>query len=183
MKVVVALAVLAGAVVAVGAQALPSGSQTGTDRAGALVETTGTTNARTTEDRKPNRRPKRERERHARGAEDVSGPCDEAEHANDPRCAGPQRVEDDNQPAARGRAAEPGEDVRGPCDEAEHANDPRCTGQAPVGDRDDRGEVKDDDHGRVDNSGPGSANSGPGSHHSGGDDDHSGRGHGGSDDD
>jgi hypothetical protein len=28
------------------------------------------------------------------GTVDVSGPCDEAEHANDPRCAGPQRPED-----------------------------------------------------------------------------------------
>ena len=28
---------------------------------------------------------------------DVSGPCDEAEHANDPRCAGPQRPEDNGQ--------------------------------------------------------------------------------------
>jgi hypothetical protein len=28
------------------------------------------------------------------GNVDVSGPCDEAEHANDPRCVGPQRPED-----------------------------------------------------------------------------------------
>ena len=28
---------------------------------------------------------------------DVSGPCDEAEHANDPRCAAPQRSEDNGQ--------------------------------------------------------------------------------------
>jgi len=84
---------------------------------------------------------------------DISGPCDEAEHANDPRCTG--------QAPATQAPAETGEDISGPCDEAEHANDPRCTG-APTG--------------RVDNSGPGSVNSGHG-----GDDDHSGPGHGGDD--
>ena len=37
------------------------------------------------------------------GGVDVSGPCDEAEHANDPRCAGVQpRVEDDNVAATIG---------------------------------------------------------------------------------
>ncbi len=76
---------------------------------------------------------------------DVSGPCDEAEHANDPRCVGvtvPRVV----------APAPAGVDIRGPCDEVEHASDPRCTGSAA-----DRG----------DNSGPGSAHSGRGS----GDDD------------
>ncbi len=57
------------------------------------------------------------------GPGDVSGPCDEAEHAADPRCAGvtvaaPAPVSD---PA-------PVTDVSGPCDEAEHAADPRCAG-------------------------------------------------------
>ena len=78
---------------------------------------------------------------------DVSGPCDEAEHANDPRCNGAQgqkdgRRDDDDDDGAG--------DISGPCDEAEHANDPRCTGAG--GDR-------------VDNSGPGSANSGHGNGH------------------
>jgi hypothetical protein len=50
---------------------------------------------------------------------DISGPCDEAEHANDPRCAGV------NAPALPEGGAD---DISGPCDEAEHANDPRCTG-------------------------------------------------------
>jgi hypothetical protein len=96
--------------------------------------------------------------------EDISGPCDEAEHANDPRCTGadPGRADDDDRDEA-------GEDVRGPCDEAEHANDPRCTG---AGDND-RGE--DRGHDGRDNSGPGSDNSGPGgggnSGRGGGDDD------------
>ncbi|MGH2557209.1 MAG: hypothetical protein ACRDHO_16080, partial [Actinomycetota bacterium] len=65
-----------------------------------------------------------------------SGPCDEAEHANDPRCAGVSApTAGQNDQAARGI------DVSGPCDEAEHANDPRCTGGAGAAD---------------DNSGPGS---------------------------
>ena len=50
---------------------------------------------------------------------DVSGPCDEAEHANDPRCTGTSG------PAG---SRDGRRDVSGPCDEAEHANDPRCTG-------------------------------------------------------
>ena len=75
-------------------------------------------------------------------AGDISGPCDEAEHANDPGCNAQTPAAGDDQVPAQG-----GVDISGPCDEAEHANDPRCTG-APTG-------------GRVDNSGPGSANSGP----------------------
>jgi hypothetical protein len=110
--------------------------------------------------------PKRERaDDDGQTGVDISGPCDEAEHANDPRCTG--------QAPATQAPAETGEDISGPCDEAEHANDPRCTG-APSG--------------RVDNSGPGSLNSGPGSVNSGhdgdddGGDDHSGHGGGGDDD-
>ena len=62
---------------------------------------------------------------------DVSGPCDEAEHANDPRCAGRVRPE---KRGATTTVRGAGEDVSGPCDEAEHANDPRCTGAAPADD-------------------------------------------------
>ena len=103
---------------------------------------------------------------------DISGPCDEAEHANDPRCRGAQAPRPAHAPAPPA-----GVDVPGPCDEAEHANDPRCTGAGVP-----------DDGGGLDNSGPGSANSGPGSVSSddfddhGGDDfadDSSGSGHGG----
>src|SRR3712207_4788268 len=58
---------------------------------------------------------------------EISGPCDEAEHANDPRCAGVQAPRRAGAPAAGA-----GVDISGPCDEAEHANDPRCAGvQAP----------------------------------------------------
>jgi len=102
---------------------------------------------------------------------DVSGPCDEAEHANDPRCtggtpvgsSGPGRDDDRG-----GGFREPGEDISGPCDEAEHANDPRCTG-TPVGSSgpgpgrdDDRADDRSGPSG-PDNSGPGSDSSGPGS--------------------
>jgi hypothetical protein len=95
-----------------------------------------------------------------RNGVDISGPCDEAEHANDPRCNGQAPAQGGDQ------VREQGEDISGPCDEAEHANDPRCTG---AGD------------GRVDNSGPGSSHSGRGDDGDD-DDDHSGHGRGGDDD-
>jgi len=56
------------------------------------------------------------------GVADVSGPCDELEHATDPRCAAsntpapPEDAtprQDDVNEDARGREAEPNEDVRG----------------------------------------------------------------------
>jgi hypothetical protein len=96
---------------------------------------------------------------------DISGPCDEAEHANDPRCAGVAQAATTTTTVADDDRV--GEDISGPCDEAEHANDPRCTGaqaddddrhgrnRGPGGDDDGRG----DDHGG--NSGPG-GNSGRG---------------------
>ena len=98
-------------------------------------------------------------------AGDISGPCDEPEHRNDPRCTGVN-----TSPATTGR--EPREDIRGPCDEPENRNDPRCTGAVPEDDRsgpgdgdggdDDRsgpGDGDDDDDDRDDRSGP---NRGPG---------------------
>jgi hypothetical protein len=109
--------------------------------------------------------------------EDISGPCDEAEHANDPRCAGvapstTTTVGDD----------EPGEDISGPCDEAEHANDPRCTGVAPQAGDDDRaddgdrhgrnrGQGGDDDGDRGDDHGGDSGSGGNSGHGGEGDDD------------
>jgi hypothetical protein len=90
------------------------------------------------------------------GVVDISGPCDEAEHANDPRCTGV------TVPAAGDRNDGLRVDISGPCDEAEHANDPRCTGLA----------ADADDSGRSDDSGPGNRdedNSDPGN----GDDDDS----------
>jgi hypothetical protein len=88
---------------------------------------------------------------------DVKGPCDEAEHASDPRCAGAQVPEDNDQA------------------ENEDANDDN--GQA--NDDGPNHDVNDDNGG--DDSGP-SADSG----HGGGGDDSSGSdhsGHGGGDDD
>jgi hypothetical protein len=98
-------------------------------------------------------------------AEDISGPCDEAEHANDSRCTGAQAPAP--APAVPGVTTdEAGEDVSGPCDEAEHANDPRCTG----------GVDTDDDHGDNDRSGRGrgGGDDGGGDEDRGGDDDRSG---------
>ena len=96
---------------------------------------------------------------------DVKGPCDEAEHANDPECAGPQVPEDDPTvgPSASPDAFDDDDDgdISGPCDEAEHANDPRCTGGIPAGE-DNSGPGNGDDDGDEDNSGP-SEDSGPGS--------------------
>ena len=105
--------------------------------------------------------------------EDVKGPCDEAEHANDPRCAGAQIPEDND-------AAEN--------EDANHDN-----GQADD-DAAENEDVNDNDQAEANNSGPGNApdeeadednsgpseNSGPGS---GGADDGDHSGHGASDDD
>jgi hypothetical protein len=93
------------------------------------------------------------------GVVDISGPCDEAEHAGDPRCAG-VTVSDSQRENDNGRV-----DISGPCDEAEHAQDPRCSNVDLDGD--------DDNSGPSENSGPGNAddddeskhhegNSGPG---------------------
>jgi hypothetical protein len=72
---------------------------------------------------------------------DLRGPCDEAEHANDPRCAGPQvredRPNDDRNQVDNGQVAQ---------------ND-----DGPLHD------VGDDNPGEHGNRGPGSQNSGPGS--------------------
>jgi hypothetical protein len=75
-------------------------------------------------------------------AADVKGPCDEAEHANDPRCAGPQQPE--NRP-----------------NDDRNRNDDR---NAVAGDDGPLHDVGDDNPGEHHgNRGPGSQNSGPGS--------------------
>ncbi len=71
---------------------------------------------------------------------DISGPCDEAEHADDLRCGGSGTQVDDGADDISDDS--PG-DVSGPCDEAEHANDPRCTGV--VGSDDESHDSDDDD--------------------------------------
>jgi hypothetical protein len=90
-------------------------------------------------------------------AVDVKGPCDEAEHAGDPRCTGAQVPEDDHD----GTGAEPGDDDgQDQTAEAEDRND-------------DHGAGEDDASGASVEAGPGS------SHDSGGDDssEHGGFGH------
>ncbi len=134
------IAVLSAAVIGVGTQAVPQAIDNASSTDESLTTPTLT---------KPDT--KREDRAREREAEEVRGPCDEAEHANDPRCTGVQAPED----AVRDDDA--AEDVSGPCDEAEHANDPRCTGAAPAPQRED--EPAED---RVDTSGPGSLTSGPG---------------------
>ena len=92
----------------------------------------------------------------ARG--DISGPCDEAEHANDPRCTGVQV---------------PGDDDDGDDDTIDHHR--RGHGSGDEAEDNSGPGSGDDDH---DSSGPGSGgddSSGPGSGH---DDDNSGSGSG-----
>ena len=112
---------------------LPGATSTG-DTTTADATTADTTTAGTTTD----------------DANDISGPCDEAEHRNDPRCAGINAPPP--APGAPATTTDDVNDISGPCDEAEHANDPRCTGGAAGDDRND-GRGDDDD-----NSGHGSGN-------------------------
>ena len=87
---------------------------------------------------------------------DVKGPCDEAEHANDPRCDGAQVPED--RPGARVNDDGPNHD----------ANDDHGGENSGPSDNSGPGSGGEDHTGSDDNSGPGSSSSGPGS--SGGDD-------------
>jgi hypothetical protein len=97
-------------------------------------------------------------------ANDISGPCDEAEHRNDPRCTGVSTPAPAPAPGVTTADDDGPGDISGPCDEAEHRNDPRCTGGAAAGDRgggdDDRsGRGSGDDGDDADRSG---SNSGKG---------------------
>ena len=90
---------------------------------------------------------------------DVKGPCDEAEHANDPRCDGAEAPED--RVGAHDR-----KDDHGGLNEAEHGDD-----KGGLDQRTDDGanhDANDDHGGESGNSGPGSSSSG--SRSSGGDD-------------
>jgi hypothetical protein len=86
---------------------------------------------------------------------DVKGPCDEAEHANDARCAAPQVLEDQAGDRQRG-------DDRG---REQERRDRDTENQHEADDRD----GTDAEHEAEDNSGPGSENEGP-SDRSGSDD-------------
>ena len=91
---------------------------------------------------------------------DVKGPCDEAEHANDPECAGAQVPEDDEEVGEVEDRDDGDEDNSGP-----------SAGSGPStssGHSDDAAE-EDDNSGPSDSSGPGSG---------GGEDDNSGSGGG-----
>ena len=59
--------------------------------------------------------------------EDISGNCDEAEHATDDRCTGVDGSDDTTV-----STPDSVEDVSGNCDEAEHAGDPACGGTGTV---------------------------------------------------
>jgi hypothetical protein len=72
----------------------------GPDSATASSTTTTTTTTERGDDR-----PKRARTARCEAGEDVRGPCDEAEHRNDPRCTGAAggRDDDDDNSGRRGR--------------------------------------------------------------------------------
>ena len=115
-------------------------SQGADEPVGATDTVTDTVERTTTVEDNPNR----VRDDDAQG-EDISGPCDEAEHANDPRCAGQAPgARDDDAPATGGV------DISGLRRSRARQRPARTGASAPTG-------------GRVDNSGPGSLNSGPGS--------------------
>jgi hypothetical protein len=136
MKLMIALAGVLAAVAVGGALALATADDTSADTPG--VDLTGPTAASVSTST--------EEDATTTSRVDVSGPCDEAEHANDPRCTGDAAVE---------APAGAGVDISGPCDEAEHANDPRCTGAAGGDDdRRNRGPGGGGDDDRKDNSGP-----------------------------
>ncbi len=78
--------------------------------------------------------------------EDVSGNCDEAEHANDAACAGTATSVDDD------ATSNSVEDVSGNCDEAEHANDAVCVGGGTPVDNSTHTSVDDNPHTSVDDS-------------------------------
>jgi hypothetical protein len=116
---------------------------------GEIGTTTNEVGTTTGEDRRENELRGRENE----PGEDVRGPCDELEHANDPRCTGVQTLEDDDRGERRGRGRD-----------------------------DDADDRRGDRSGPSENSGPGSVDSGDDDRSGGGDGGgHSGRG-GGDDD-
>jgi hypothetical protein len=56
------------------------------------------------------------------GTIDMSGPCDEAEHANDPRCTGAGGVEHDNDNSGRGSGDDDHNDDHGGDDDRSGSN-------------------------------------------------------------
>ena len=146
-------------------------SQGADDPAATTDTVTNTVERTTTVEDNPNR----VRDDDNAQGEDISGPCDEAEHANDPRCTGQATPPADDNPgqdddAARVDNSGPGSMNSGPgsvhSGRDDRADDDR-RGEVEAGDdRGGHGEVEvGDDHGG--NSGPGGGDS---SGHGGGDD-------------
>jgi hypothetical protein len=95
---------------------------------------------------------------------DISGPCDEAEHRNDPRCTGVSTPAPAPAPGVTTADDDGPGDISGPCDEAEHRNDPRCTGGAQADDdRSGRGSDDEDDNSGRGSGGDDEDRSGPNS--------------------
>jgi hypothetical protein len=91
---------------------------------GEVGTTTGEGKTMTVEDRRENELRGRENE----PGEDVRGPCDELEHANDPRCTDVQTVEDDDRGEHRDRGRDDADDDRredrsGPSENSGPGND------------------------------------------------------------
>jgi hypothetical protein len=113
---------------------IPAGATT-TDELGTTTGELGTT---TGEDRRENELRGRDDE----PGEDVRGPCDELEHANDPHCTGAQTLEDDDRGERRGRGRDDDDDERG----EDHSGPSENSGPGSVDSgEDDRG--GDDDRG------------------------------------
>jgi hypothetical protein len=132
------IAALAGALVALAVGVVMGAGAVGTDDETTVTDTvTETVEA-----------PKQEDEREA--GEDISGPCDEAEHANDPRCTGAAPTP---APAPRVDNSGPGSMNSGPGNAEDNDDEVEFedhSGPGHGGD-DDSG----DDHGGGSNSGPG----------------------------
>jgi hypothetical protein len=110
---------LVGLFAAVVFAAVDSGDDSSSSTVGTTetAETTGTTETTTAPD-------------DARSGVDISGPCDEAEHANDPRCTGVQPGDD-------GDNSGPGSSSSGPGPGGDDDSSGRGRGRGRGGDDDD----------------------------------------------
>jgi hypothetical protein len=99
---------LAGVAAAGTVAGLGSSDDTPTVSIPAVGTTTGEVGTTAVEDRRENEVRGRENE----PGEDVRGPCDELEHANDPRCTDMQTLEDDDRGEHRGRGRDDADDDR-----------------------------------------------------------------------
>jgi hypothetical protein len=119
-----AILLLAGVATAGTVAGLGSSDDRPTVSIPAVGTTTGEVGTTTVEDRRENELRGRENE----PGEDVRGPCDELEHANDPRCTGMETVEDDDRGEHRDRGRDDADDDRredrsGPSESSGPGND------------------------------------------------------------